>query len=96
MGLNRFVTGLKSMLDQHYSGHEVITYGDPAGMGSDRIFESTAFDHQNNTESWQDQHIQMILEHVQAMAMPMGRLIEGRPRFLINKSCIRLRKALAN
>ena len=31
----------------------------------------------------------------EAMAMPMGRLIEGRPGFLINKSCIRLRKALA-
>ena len=96
MGLNRFVTSLKSMLDQYYSGHEVITYGDPAGMARDQIFESTAFDHlKQHGILARPTHTNDFRTRREAMAMPMGRLIEGRPGFLINKSCIRLRKALA-
>ena len=96
MGLNRFVTALKTAIEQHFPKFEVMVWGDPAGMQRDQIFESTAFDHlKQHGILARPTHTNDFRTRREAMAIPMGRLIEGKPGFMINRSCVRLRKALA-
>ena len=96
MGLNRFVTALKSAIDTHFPRMEVAVWGDPAGMQRDQIFESTAFDHlKQHGILAKPTHTNDFRTRREAMAIPMGRLIEGKPGFLLDRKCVRLRKALA-
>ena len=62
----------------------------------DKIYETTAFDHMRTMDilarpcATNDFKVRR-----EALAIPMQRLIEGKPGFLINKKCQRLRKSLA-
>jgi hypothetical protein len=87
---------LKSELASRFPKHDVLVWGDPAGMQRDQIYEVTAFDHLKSiglvARPTNSNDFRVRRE---AGAMPMNRLIEGKPGILIDKKCQRLRKALA-
>ena len=96
MGLERFGEMLKSELASKFPKFEVLVHGDPAGMKRDEIYEVTAFDHLRSIgltarpTASNDFRVRR-----EAGAMPMNRLIEGKPGLLVDKRCQRLRKALS-
>tara|TARA_R110002153_G_scaffold134137_2_gene283222 strand:- start:835 stop:2379 length:1545 start_codon:yes stop_codon:yes gene_type:complete len=96
MGLERFGHILKAEIESRFPGYDVNIYGDPAGLQRDAIFETTAFDHLKTlglyaqpcpTNNWRVRR--------EALASPMGRLIQAKPGLLVDKKCLQLRKALA-
>ncbi len=96
MGLNRFADMLKSELNSRFPGMETMIWGDPAGMQRDQIFETTAFDHLKSLGMMaRPTATNEFRTRREAMAIPMGRLIDGKPGFLVSKKCVRLRKCLA-
>ena len=95
MGLNRFAEMLKSEINARFSGAELLIWGDPAGMQRDQIFETTAFDHLKSLGLLaRPTATNVFRTRREAMAIPMGRLIDGKPGFLVDRKCIRVRKAL--
>ena len=95
MGLERFCSMLKSELESHFPGFDTMIWGDPAGMARDQIYETTAFDHlKTHGILARPTATNEFRTRREAMAIPMGRLIDGKPGFLIDKKCMRLRKAL--
>jgi hypothetical protein len=96
MGLERFGTMLKAELATRYPKHEVLVWGDPAGMKRDEIYEVTAFDHLRSIgltarpTATNDFRVRR-----EAGAMPMNRLIQGKPGLLVDSRCKRLRKSLS-
>ena len=95
-GLERFGHILKAEIESRFPGYDVSIFGDPAGLQRDSIFETTAFDHLKTlglyaqpcpSNNWRVRR--------EALASPMGRLIEGKPGFVVSKNCVQLRKALA-
>ena len=96
MGLNRFAEMLKSEFEARFSGFETMIWGDPAGMQRDQIFETTAFDHLKTLGLMaRPTATNEFRTRREALAIPMGRLIDSKPGFLISRKCNRLRKALA-
>ena len=95
--LNRFVNYAQGRNGYLLSWkYEFMVWGDPAGQQRDQIYETTAFDHMRTM----DMHARPCATNDfkvrrEALAIPMQRLIEGKPGFLINKKCERLRKSLA-
>ena len=96
MGLERFGHQLKGELESMFPRYQTAIWGDPAGAARDFIYETTAFQHLGTlglvarpcaTNEWRTRR--------EALAMPMGRLIDGQPGFLVNRSCVRTRKSLA-
>jgi len=95
MGLNRFAEMLKSEINSRFPKAEAIIWGDPAGMQRDQIFETTAFDHLKTLGMLaRPTHTNDFRTRREAMAIPMTRLIESKPGFLIDRKVMRLRKAL--
>ena len=96
MGLERFGTYLKSEINNLYSEYELQVWGDPAGQARDQIYEVTAFDHLKtldiNARPCMTNDFKVRRE---ALASPMGRLIQGKPGLLINSNCTNLRKSLS-
>ena len=96
MGLNRFVQMLKDDMGIYFPKYQFMIWGDPAGEQRDQIYETTAFDHMRTMDmlarpcATNDFKVRR-----EAMAIPMQRLIEGKPGFLVNKKCERLRKSLS-
>ena len=96
MGLNRFAEMLKSELESRFPRYETLIWGDPAGMQRDQIFETTAFDHLKTLGLLaRPTATNEFRTRREALAIPMGRLIDSKPGFLISRKCNRLRKALA-
>lgn len=96
MGLERFCGQLKAEIESRFPGFAVAIWGDPAGMQRDMIYETTAFDHlKTHGLMAKPTATNNFKTRREAMAIPMGRLIEGKPGFLIDRKCYRLRKALA-
>ncbi len=96
MGLNRFADMLKSELNARFPKMEAMIWGDPAGMQRDQIFETTAFDHLKTLGMMaRPTATNDFRTRREAMAIPMGRLIDGKPGFMIDRKVMRLRKALA-
>src|SRR5210317_946396 len=96
MGLERFGTMLKSELASRFPKFEVLVWGDPAGQKRDEIYEVTAFDHLRSIGlTARPTATNDFKVRREAGAMPMNRLIEGKPGLLINQKCKRLRKALS-
>lgn len=95
MGLNRFVGMLKEDMGIYFPKAQFQVCGDPAGQQRDQIYETTAFDHMRTMDivarptATNDFKVRR-----EAMAIPMTRLIEGKPGFLIDRKCQRLRKSL--
>lgn len=95
MGLERFCHQLKSELNAQFPGLEILTWGDPAGSQRDQIFETTAFDHlKTHGILARPTATNEFRTRREALAIPMGRLIEGKPGFMIDRKCMRLRKSL--
>jgi hypothetical protein len=96
MGLERFGAMLRSELATRFPKYDVLVWGDPAGMQRDQIYEVTSFDHLKSIgllarpTASNDFRVRR-----EAGAMPMNRLIEGKPGILIDKKCQRLRKSLS-
>ena len=96
MGLERFVTMLKQDLDSYFPGHDVMIWGDPAGSQRDQIYETTAYDHLRSQGLLaRPTATNEFKTRREAGALPMTRLIEGKPGFMVHRECYRLRKALA-
>ena len=96
MGLERFTHLLKTELESKFPKMDVMIWGDPAGSQRDAIYETTAFDHlKTHGLLARPTATNEFKTRREALASPMGRLIEGKPGFLINRSCIRLRKSLS-
>lgn len=95
MGLERFCSLLKADLEARFSGYEFMIWGDPAGMQRDQIFETTAFDHlKTHGLLARPTATNAFRTRREALAIPMGRLIDGKPGFMINRNCYKLRKSL--
>jgi hypothetical protein len=96
MGLERFCHHLLADIQQHFPKSDVLIWGDPAGVKRDEIFEVTAFEHLRTMglharpTSTND-----FMVRREAGAMPMNRLIDGKPGLLVNRSCAKVRKSLA-
>ena len=96
MGLERFGTQLLAELNQLYPNHQVLVWGDPAGMQRDAIYEVTAFDYLKTLGlRAQPTASNDFKVRREASAAPMQRLIMGKPGLIINRSCKLLRKSLA-
>jgi hypothetical protein len=95
MGLERFCTMLKAELETYFPRYQVLIWGDPAGQQRDQIFETTAFDHlKTHGMLARPTATNEFRTRREALAIPMGRLIEGKPGFMIDRKCMRLRKSL--
>ncbi|MBL00811.1 MAG: TerL [Opitutales bacterium] len=95
IGLNRFVSLLKSEMELYFPKFKFNVWGDPAGNQRDQIYETTAFQHLNangilarptNTNDFRTRR--------EAGAIPMTRLIEGKPGLIVSKKCTQLIKSL--
>jgi len=96
MGLERFGTMLKSELASRYPKFDILVWGDPAGQKRDEIYEVTAFDHLRSIGlTARPTATNDFKVRREAGAMPMNRLIEGKPGLMIDQRCKRLRKALS-
>jgi hypothetical protein len=96
MGLERFCHHLIADIQQHFPKSDVLVWGDPAGVKRDEIFEVTAFEHLRalglHARPTQSNDFMVRRE---AGAMPMNRMIDGKPGLYVNSKCTRTRKALA-
>jgi hypothetical protein len=96
MGLERFGHQLLAELNQRYPNHQVMIWGDPAGMARDAIYEVTAFDYLKTLGlRAQPTASNDFKVRREASAAPMQRLINGKPGLIVNRDCKLLRKALA-
>ena len=96
MGLERFGHQLLGELNQRYPNHQVMIWGDPAGMARDAIYEVTAFDYLKTLGlRAQPTASNDFKVRREASAAPMQRLIAGKPGLIVNRECKLLRKALA-
>ena len=78
MGLERFCSILKSEIASRFSKFETVIWGDPAGMQRDAIFETTAFQHlKTHGLMAQPTATNDFRTRREALAIPLGRLIEG-------------------
>jgi hypothetical protein len=96
MGLERFGQQLLAELNARFPNHQVLLWGDPAGMARDAIYETTSFDYlrtlglKANPTASNDFKVRR-----EAAAAPMGRLIQGKPGLIVNRDCKLLRKSLS-
>lgn len=96
MGLERFGHQLLGELNARYPTHQVMIWGDPAGMARDAIYEVTAFDFLRTLGlKAQPTASNDFKVRREASAAPMQRLISGKPGLLVNTECKLLRKALS-
>jgi len=95
MGLERFGLQLLAELNQRYPNHQVMLWGDPAGMARDAIYEVTSFDFLKTLGlRAQPTASNDFKVRREAAAAPMQRLVNGKPGLIVNRSCKLLRKAL--
>ncbi len=96
MGLERFGQILKSEIEIKYPKYDLSIWGDPAGSSRDQIYEVTAFEHLKslgiNAKPTATNDFKTRRE---AVAAPMTRLLNGKPGFLIDSRCNKIRKSLA-
>lgn len=96
MGLERFCHHLLADIETHFPGSDVFIWGDPAGVKRDEIFEVTAFEHMQTLGlRAQPTASNDFMVRREAGAMPMNRLIDGKPGLLVSPKCSRVRKSLA-
>jgi len=96
-GLTKFVLQLDQLIALRFPGRVIeIGWGDPAGNQRDPIEETIIFEHlKNHGYPMKAAPSNAIPVRIEATKAPMLRLIDGRPGFLVNKSCVRLRSGLA-
>jgi hypothetical protein len=95
MGLERFGLQLLAELNQRFPNHQVLLWGDPAGMARDAIYEVTSFEFLRTLGlRAQPTASNDFKVRREAAAAPMQRLILGKPGLIVNRSCKMLRKSL--
>jgi hypothetical protein len=95
MGLERFGQQLLAELNARYPKAQVMLWGDPAGMQRDAIYEVTAFDYLRTLGlRAQPTASNDFKVRRESAAMPMQRLINGKPGLIVHRSCKILRKSL--
>ena len=96
MGLERFCHHLMADIQTHFPKNDVMIWGDPAGVKRDEIFEVTAFDHlQTLGLRAKPTASNDFMVRREAGAMPMNRLIDGKPGLIVSNKCHKVRKSLA-
>ena len=96
MGLERFGHLLQTEINTYFPKNEIMIWGDPAGTQRDAIYEVTAFDHLKTLGYFARPTVSNEFKvRREAGASPMNRMIQGKPGLLVNKKCLRLRKALS-
>ena len=96
MGLDRFTNILKSEMAIRFPKNEFMFWGDPSGASRDGIYEQTSFEFlKANGILARPTATNDFKVRREAVAMPMNRLIQGKPGFLVNRKCLRLRKSLS-
>jgi hypothetical protein len=92
ISLPHFATILKSYIDNNLSGHRLIIYGDPSGGFRDQQ-GMTAFDiFRNKSIAIQPAPTNHFTPRKDAVIQPLMRLINGKPGFLLDRSCSALRR----
>jgi hypothetical protein len=96
MGLEKFGQQLLPLLSRlGVAPGDVKLWGDPAGVAREGIWETTAFQYLNsigiNAQPAPSNDFKVRRD---AVALPMGRLIAGKPGLLVAKRCKHLRKGL--
>jgi hypothetical protein len=96
MGLERFGQILMHDVMTHFPKAQIFIWGDPAGVARDGIFEVTAFDYLKTLGlNAQPTASNDFMVRREAGALPMQRLIDGKPGLVLDSGCQRLRKSLA-
>lgn len=96
MGLERFGQIMMHDVMTHFPKAQLFIWGDPAGVARDGIFEVTAFDYLRTLGlNAQPTASNDFMVRREAGALPMQRLIDGKPGLIIDSGCQRLRKSLA-
>lgn len=97
MGLENFSRQIHLTLDELFDGRAIDKgWGDPAGRDRDPLFETAILQHMRNKNiPVYPAPTQSIKARIDAIAAPMGRLIDTKPGFLIHKRCQMLRAGLA-
>jgi hypothetical protein len=96
MGMVRFAEELRARLAADYAGLEVRIHGDPAGSQRSQVDERTPFDilRAQGLDARPAPTNDPLLRR-EAVAMPLSRLVEGRPGLLVSPSCRTLIKGMA-
>ena len=96
MGLERFGQQLLADLNARFPKAQIMIWGDPAGMQRDAIYEVTAFDFLRTLGlRAQPAPSNDFKVRRESAAMPMQRLIAGKPGLIVSRQCNLLRKSLA-
>jgi len=96
MGLERFGQQLLAEMNAKYPKAQLMVWGDPAGMARDAIYEVTAFDFLRTLGlRAQPAPSNDFKVRREAAAMPMQRLIQGKPGLIVSRECKLLRKSLS-
>jgi len=96
MGLERFGQILIHDIQTRFPKAQIFIWGDPAGVARDGIFEVTAFDYLKTLGlNAQPTASNDFMVRREAGALPMQRLIDGKPGIIVAHDCQRLRKSLA-
>jgi hypothetical protein len=85
-----FAPQVKRRLEQKYSGHTFVAYGDPKGADKTQTDERTAFDiFAANGIPMKPSPVKMNLidTRIEAVDHLLGQLYDGRPRFQISPNC---------
>ena len=91
----RYAELLLSELNARYPRHQIMLWGDPAGMARDAIYEVTAFDYLRTLGlKAQPTASNDFKVRREASAAPMQRLIQGKPGLVVDRSCKLVRKSL--
>ena len=97
MGVSRFADLLGPKLSGEFAGYEIEVYGDPAGRNRAETDEKTAFQILQakgiNARPAADNND--YTRRREAVAVSLGRLIDGKPGLLVSPKCKMLRKAMA-
>ena len=96
MGAVRFAELLNIKIHDEYDGFEFEIYGDPTGGKRSDTDESTPFDILEAAGiSAQPAPTNDFIIRREAIAVPLSRLIDGKPGLIISPKCVITRKGLA-
>jgi hypothetical protein len=94
MGIRKFTRDVvRPYLNEHYFGHELLSWGDPAGSARSQKVEENCYEIQNQegipTESALSNDVSYRLENVDFFLIRMS---DGEPGFMLDPRCKILRK----
>lgn len=94
-GIVRFADLLTRYMAQHYPGFDVVgAWGDPAGTARGGHDERTVFDILNERTPWRwrPAPTNEVTLRIESVSHALGRMVDGRPGFLLSPTCATLRK----